>query len=180
MAHETESTILDIDAEAVKKKLGSLGAKKTRDTTLSVRWYRIQGTKEGEDPWYLRIRSDSEGNHEVTWKGRSDILGASRTHKEINLIVSDPEKMGAFFEAIGLERYAYQEKKRVSFILKDWQFEIDYYPGMPPYLEIEGSSEEHVQEAIKLLGLKGNRTWAKGERLLIQTVYGLDWYQMRF
>ncbi len=180
MAHETESTILDIDADAIKKKLEALGAEKTRDTMLSVRWYRIKGVKEGEDPWYLRIRSDAEGSHEVTWKGRSDILGASRTHKEINLTVSDPEKTGTLFEAIGLERYAYQEKERVSFALKGWQFEIDHYPGMPPYLEIEGSSEGHVQEAIRLLGLEGNRTWAKGERLLIQTVYNLDWYEMRF
>ncbi len=180
MTHETESTVLDIDAEAIKKKLESLGAKKMRDAVLKVRWYRIKGTKEGEDPWYLRIRSDSEGNHEVTWKGRSDVLGASRTHKEINLTVSDPEKMGAFFEAVGLEYYAYQEKKRISFSLRDWLFEIDSYPGMPPYLEIEGSSEEHVREAIKLLGLENNRTWARGERLLIQTVYNLDWYKMKF
>lgn len=180
MAHETESTILDIDADAIKKKLVALGAEKTRDTILCVSWFRIKGVKEGEDPWYLRVRSDAEGGHEVTWKGKSDILGASRTHKEINFVVSDPEKMGGIFEAIGLENYAYQEKKRTSFTFKNWQFDIDHYPGMPPYLEIEGSSENHVQEAIRLLGLEGNRTWAKGERLLIQTVYDLDWYKMRF
>ena len=51
---------------------------------------------------------------------------------------------------------------------------------MPPFLEIEGKSEEHVKEAMALLGLEKNRTWAKGERILIQEVYGLDWYNMRF
>ena len=50
---------------------------------------------------------------------------------------------------------------------------------MKPYLEIEGASEVHVNEAITLLSLEKNRTWAKGERILIQEVYGLDWYEMR-
>ena len=51
---------------------------------------------------------------------------------------------------------------------------------MPAYMEIEGTSDENVKEAIKLLGLADNRTWAKGERILIQEIYGLDWYDMRF
>jgi hypothetical protein len=51
---------------------------------------------------------------------------------------------------------------------------------MPAFLEIEGKSEDEVKEAVALLGLENNRTWAEGERILIQKVYGLDWYDMRF
>jgi len=51
---------------------------------------------------------------------------------------------------------------------------------MPAYLEIEGRSEEHVREALKLLDLETNPTWAKGERILIQETYNLDWYDMKF
>lgn len=58
--------------------------------------------------------------------------------------------------------------------------DIDSYPKMPSYLEIEGMSEEHIKEAITLLGLEKNRTWAQGERILIQEVYHLNWYEMRF
>ena len=57
---------------------------------------------------------------------------------------------------------------------------MDTYPGMPPYLEIESDSEESIKEAMKLLGLENNKTWEKGERILIQEVYGLDWYNMNF
>ncbi len=49
-----------------------------------------------------------------------------------------------------------------------------------PVLEIEGSSEASVREAIKLLDLEKNRTWVKGERILIQDIYKLNWYEMRF
>jgi len=180
MAHEIETKVLDIDAKSVKAKLTSLAAEKTQETRLVVDWYRVKGTKEGEDPWFLRIRSNSEGKHEVTWKAKSEVLGTARKHKEINFHIEEPEKLADLFEELGLEAYAHQEKDRVSFEYKDWHFDIDQYPGMPAYLEIEGTSEEHVKEGVALLGLESNPTWARGERILIQDTYGLDWYQMRF
>ncbi len=180
MNHEIETKVLDINPEEIKTKLESLGAKKIQDTTLIVDWYRIKGIKEGEDPWFLRIRSNSEGMHEVTWKAKSNIQGVTSKHKEINFTIAEPEKLSDLFEELNLEKYAHQEKKRISFIYKDWQFDIDQYPKMPAYLEIEGISEEHVKEAIQLLGIASHPTWAKGERILIQDRYGLDWYEMRF
>jgi adenylate cyclase, class 2 len=180
MAHEIEAKVLDIDAAEVVGRLESLGAIKTQETRLSVDWYRQKGVQEGEDPWFLRIRSNSAGGHEVTWKAKSDILGTASRHKEINFAIPEPEKLADLFEELGLERYAHQEKDRISFALKDWVVEIDTYPKMPAYLEIEGSSEEHVKEGIELLGLSANRTWAEGERKLIQQIYGLNWYEMRF
>ena len=180
MAHEIETKVLDVDFEQLKTKLVNLGAKKTQETRLIVDWYRIKGIKEGEDPWFLRIRSNSGGKYEVTWKAKSDILGTARKHKEINFLISEPEKLADLFEELGLEKYAHQEKDRTSFSLKNWIFDIDQYPKMPAYLEIEGDSEENVKEAIKLLGLEKKATWAKGERILIQNTYGLDWYNMKF
>ena len=180
MANEIETKVLDVDVNILKDRLISLGAEKIQETRLVVDWYRIKGVKEGEDPWFLRIRSNSNGEHEVTWKAKSDILGIARRHKEINFNISEPEKLADLFEELNLEKYAHQEKDRVTFAYKDWQFDIDQYPKMPAYLEIEGSSEESIKEAINLLNLINNKTWAKGERILIQETYGLDWYDMRF
>lgn len=180
MAHEIETKVLDIDSEKIEKELLILGANKKKDTKLVVDWYRPIGTKEGEDAWFLRIRTNSEGGNEVTWKAKSDIIGKVRKHKEINFSISEPEKLDDLFEELGLEKYAHQEKKRTSFEYKDWIFEIDLYPNMPAFLEIEGNSEEHIVEAMKLLSIENNRTWTDGERTLIQDVYGLDWYNMKF
>jgi adenylate cyclase class 2 len=180
MAHEIETKVLDIDAEAVKKKLLSLGAQKTKDTRLVVDWYWRKGDTEGNEPWFLRIRSNSEGTHEVTWKAKSEVLGITRKHKEINFVIAEPKKLADLFEELGLEKYAHQEKDRVSFSLKEWSFDIDTYPNMPPYLEIEGTSEAQVKEAVALLGLEDKPTWARGERILIQEMYHLDWYAMKF
>ena len=45
---------------------------------------------------------------------------------------------------------------------------------MPAYLEIEGKSHEHVQEAIKLLNLENYKSIGEGERVLIKKEYRLE------
>jgi len=180
MLHEIETKILEVTIEDVIRKLVELGASKLQETRLIVDWYRPKGTQEGQDLWFLRIRSNSDGKHEVTWKAKSQTLGVSRKHKEINFFIEDPEKLSDLFEEIGLEKYAHQEKDRVSFSLNTYQFDIDTYPGMPTYMEIEGDSEENIKKAITLLGLENHKTWNQGERILIQDVYKLNWYHMKF
>lgn len=180
MPQEIETKVLDINKDEIIKKIITLGAQKIQETRLKVDWYQVKGTKEGVADWFLRIRSNSEGKHEVTWKAKSHVLGIAKIQKEINFLVEEPEKMADLFEEIGLEKYAHQEKDRTSFKYEKWQFDIDQYPGMPAFLEIESDSEESIKEALKMLSLENNKTWAKGERILIQEVYGLDWYNMRF
>jgi adenylate cyclase, class 2 len=180
MAVEVETKVLDIDSEKIISKLNNLGAKKIIETRLIVDWYRLKGIKNGKDPWYLRIRSDSHGKSEITWKAKSNILGTTRKHKEINIKIENPEIYKDLFEEIELEKYAHQEKDRITFKYKDWIFDIDKYPNTPEFLEIEGKDEEHVKEAMNLLGISNNRTWADGERTLIEKVYMLDWYNMKF
>ena len=68
----------------------------------------------------------------------------------------------------------------MSWKLKDWRFDLDKYPGMPAYLEIEGKDEKHIKEALGLLKLESFEACSDGERTLIETKYGLDWNDMRF
>ena len=178
--HEIETTVLDIKKDAIEERMKELGAEETLRTRFVVDWFHPIGTKEGEDLWFLRIRTTSDGRSTITWKGKSTVEGGARSHREINLSIGNSAEFGEFFEVIGLERYAHQEKDRISWRYKDWAFDLDEYPGMPPYIEVEGTSAEHVQEGIRLLGLEGNRTSTVGERILIQKEYGLDWYNMRF
>ena len=164
----------------MKQKLKSLGATETQNTRLVVDWYSLKGVVKNEHPWYLRVRKTTDGKNEISWKSLPKITGNTRHSDEININVSDAKIAGKLFESIGLEHYAHQEKDRISFTLKDWNFDLDQYPKMPAYLEIEGKSHEHVQEAIKLLELESHTSIGEGERLLIENKYGLDWCNMRF
>lgn len=177
---EIETKILEVDAEAIKEKMRALGAEKVQDTRLFVDWFKAPDHKEGEYPWFLRIRTNSEGESEVTWKGKRENLGVSSTKKEINLKIFNPNACAELFSEIGLELYGHQEKDRVSWKYKNWRFDLDHYPKMPAYLEIEGDSEDHIQEAIKLLGLEENTATPNGERDVITKNYNLDWFNMRF
>lgn len=177
---ETEVTILDINAPVLMKALRAMGARQTQKVRLVVDWYRPVGIKENEDPWYLRIRPYNGKRHEVTWKALSRSVGVARAHKEINFDIPQPEKLVVLFEELGLEHYAHQEKDRTSFILGDVSCDFDAYPNMPTYVEIEGAKESSIRAVMKKLNLTTHRTWNQGERKLIQQVYGLDWYHMRF
>ena len=178
--HEIETKVLEVDVEEIKNKLKSLGAKEIQDIRLFVDWYCPVGIEKDNHPWYLRVRKTSEGKNEISWKSLPKITGNTRHSEEVNINVSDAMLAGKLFENIGLENYAHQEKDRVSFTLEDWNFDLDQYPGMPAYLEIEGKSHEHVQEAIKLLNLNDHRSIGEGERILIEKEYGLNWNNMRF
>lgn len=177
---EIETKVLEVDKEEIKRILKSLGAKETQNTRLAVDWYCPKGANETGHPWYLRIRTTSDGKNEISWKSLPKITGNTRHSDEVNINASDAALAKKLFENIGLENYALQEKDRISFSLKGWNFDLDQYPGMPAYLEIEGKSHEHVQEAIKLLKLENHRSIGEGEKKLIENEYKLNWSNMRF
>jgi adenylate cyclase class 2 len=178
---EIETKVLEVEKESIEKKLIALGAKEIQNTRLVVDWYGPKGlTHDGDDPWFLRIRTYSNGKSEVTLKTIVGVLGVSRECKEVNFTVSDPQQAGYLLEDLNLEKYAHQEKDRVSWKLNNMQFDLDTYPGMPSYLEIEAGSEKEITDMIKKLNLEKNMTWNDGERTLIKGKYKLNWFDMRF
>ena len=60
--------------------------------------------------------------------------------------------LSRFFKAIGLDVYTEQETKRETWDLDDVEIELDEWPWIPPYIEIEGPSEESVRQAAETLG----------------------------
>ncbi len=177
---EIETKILEVDKDRIAAKLDSLGAEKIQDTKLTVDWFRPKDIQGNDDPWYLRIRSTSDGKTEVTWKSKPNFVGISKQVKEINFPVKSAEQMADFFESIGLVRYAHQEKFRTSWKYQNYRFDLDQYPEMPAYLEIEGESEEQLHQAIALMGLEGHKAVSEGERTLIEREYKLNWHAMKF
>ena len=90
MANELEVKILDINKAEVESVLVENNATKIQDTKLEVYWYGVKDRTESPE-WFLRIRRYKDGKNEVTWKGKSTILGLSRTHKEINFLTDQLE-----------------------------------------------------------------------------------------
>ncbi|MEX2029153.1 MAG: CYTH domain-containing protein [Candidatus Paceibacterota bacterium] len=177
---EIETKILEIDPDSIAKKLDELGAEKIQDVILKVDWFSLPNLIKENHPWYLRVRSYSSGKTEITWKGKPETIGTVRKVEEINVLVDDPEKTKMLFEALDLVCYAHQEKKRVSWKFGNVQFDMDTYPNMPTYLEIEAENEKEIVDMIKKLDLQKFQIWNNGEKKLILEKYRLNWYDMRF
>mgnify|MGYP001031532328 CR=1 FL=1 len=50
--------------------------------------------------------------------------------------------------------------------------DIDTWPTIPTYLEIEGTSEEDVKKAAEILGFSWEQAEFRGARAVIEEVYG--------
>ena len=54
---------------------------------------------------------------------------------------------------MGIKSRGYQENKRTQYILNGVEIDIDSWPMIPTYVEIEGKNEEEVMTTLKLLDL---------------------------
>lgn len=55
-------------------------------------------------------------------------------------------------EALGFSYKSYQEKERITYIFEEHEIDIDTWPGIPTYFEVEGNSEEDLSNILKKLG----------------------------
>lgn len=72
---------------------------------------------------------------------------------ETEIDVSSISQANELLEQLGFAYRNYQEKRRITFILNDVEVDIDFWPLIPPYMEIE-STDEKIDEIINLLNLK--------------------------
>lgn len=66
----------------------------------------------------------------------------------------------------------------ISFFYNGIKFTLDSWPKIPTYLEIEASSEEKVNEGLKLLGVEGKDVGHMGT-LTIYKKYGTDLHSFK-
>lgn len=180
MNDESEIKILEVNPEVILATMEKIGAQKILETRLHVDWFCPKGVKEGEEPWQLLLNSNAEGMAEVVWKGKTEIIGMARRMHEIFFIASDGASVKSLFTEFGLKRYAHQEKDRISWLKDGWRFNLDRFPQIPPYLEIEGRDESHIKEAIRLLGLQDYKHTSDSERVVIQMTYHNNWHDISF
>lgn len=144
---EFETTVLDIDTQAIISQLRELNAEELPEV-LTRRWvFDIHPT----DPEFIRLR-DNGDKITLTYKKKGGSEVGSTT--EIEVEVDDFEKTAQILSKIKSYSARYQETKRHLFKLNEIEFSIDTWPKIPPYLEIEAGNKEKVQEGLKLLGLE--------------------------
>ena len=74
---------------------------------------------------------------------------------------------------MGHHNRGFQENKRIQYILDDVEVDIDTWPKIPTYLEIEGKDEESVNRIIEKLEIDKNKISTLDVQSLYE-YYGYD------
>jgi len=144
METEYEVKVLDVDKEKILSLILSLGAEKVAELNMKRLIYHLDDRK------WIRLRDNGK---KVTLAIKHVESFNIDGTKEAEVEVKDFLLTSEILSQIGLKADLYQENKRTSFVLGNVKLELDEWPMIPPYLEIEGSSVEEVESALASLGI---------------------------
>lgn len=94
--------------------------------------------------------------------------------KEIEVEVSDFETTNELLEKMGYFNKGYQENKRIQYEFNNVEIDIDSWPLIPSYLEIEGQSEKEVTDMLKLLNINEEKVTALNCSYIYKKIYGIE------
>ena len=168
MKTEYEIRILEINKDEIIKKLEELGATKKGFYEQKRYVYDLKPIENGK---WIRLRT----NGKVTTLTYKDIVSNTIDGtKEVEIEVDDFNKTNEFLEKIGFENRSYQENERISYVLNDIEFDIDSWPMIPTYMEIEGKSEEQVLDMVKILDIDESKVTTLNCDDIYKKFYNID------
>jgi len=102
----------------------------------------------------LRLRQDDQAI--LTFKSPGEIVNGVISRTELEVVVSNFQTTRAILEALGFQVFMTYEKYRQNFKLNELVASVDEMP-YGNFIELEGSSPEHVRATADLLGLDWNQ-----------------------
>ncbi len=165
---EIECRFLEIDKERLVKKLGELGAHDEGEELIEETVIYDKELKWRDEHRFVRIRRVGEKTV-LTYKDQKvQTVGGTF---EIEFGIEDYKKAELLFEKIGLFPFRHQQKRRHSFVLEGVSVDIDTWPMIPTYVELEGESEDDLKKVAKLLDLDWQKADFHNARWVIENVY---------
>ncbi|HEY4525921.1 MAG TPA: CYTH domain-containing protein [Candidatus Paceibacterota bacterium] len=157
MAEEIEVKFLNIDPAQTEAKLLEIGALKVRDFFYRRRVFDYPDWRLDKAHSWLRLRDEGD-KITLSFKKRigadkHDGTGNDDGMEEVEIVVDDFEKTVQLLLALGFIEKHYAENKRSRWIKDGVEFDIDTFPELEPYLEIEATGWNKIDEAIAWLGL---------------------------
>lgn len=180
---EIEVKYLDINPKTIEKKIVGLGGKKIYNRIFRRYVFDYPDLRLNEDGAWLRLRDEGD-KITMAYKKRVGMekKGNDDSMIEIELEISDIEKMAELLRAIGMKDKFYEENRRIHFELEGVDVDIDEWPLLKPYLELEGESWEKLDEVAKKLGLdpKDRKIYPTWEVYKFNGINELDYKVLTF
>jgi adenylate cyclase class 2 len=184
METEIEAKWLNIDTVAFRKTLHKVGASLVvPERLMSRRVFDYPDHRLEKIGGWIRVRDEGD---KVTMSYKQ--LNDRTLHgtKEVTVIVDDFDNGCNFLESIGLVGNSFQETKRESWKLGGVEIEIDTWPWIPSFVELEAKTEETLKDAAKILGLDYADALHGSVETAYQAVYDVteeeidNWAEIRF
>ncbi len=154
---EYEVKYLNIDHKVIEHKVLSLGGEKVFDRIYHRAVFDYPDLRLDKQKSWVRVRDEGD---KVTlgYKQRIDSPDNGDSANdggmiEEEVVVSDFETTCTILRQIGLVDKFFFENRRVRYLLDGVEVDVDYWPQLEPYLEIEGKSWAEVDETIAKLEL---------------------------
>lgn len=152
MQAEIEAKFLGISHDKIREKLQDLGASCVQPMRLMRRKnFDYPDNRLDRINGWVRVRD--EGDKITLAYKQMDHRGVDGT-KEVSIVVNDFEQTCLLLEQIGLVAKTYQETKRESWMLDGTEIELDEWPWVRPFIEIEAQDEDQLFAIAQKLGLR--------------------------
>ena len=170
---EYEVKFFPIDLEDMRQKLQDAGASLKTPERLMRRCVFAAEANPGMTCTYIRVRD--EGN-KVTMSAKQHATdGKMDSQKEYETTVKDFDTTRQILLSAGLAQTGFQENKRETWVMSDGTLvELETWPQLPNYLEIEGKSEDAVKNTASLLGLQWDQHIVQSNDFLYAQHWGMD------
>ncbi len=168
MKIEYEVRFLNIDKEKIISKLKELKAENEGEKLQIRKTYDL--IKPQPNSW-VRLRTNGEKTTLTIKEIKNAKIDGTN---ELEVAVSDFFETDEILNKIGLKARNYQENKRHQFHLNGVEIDVDSWPLIPTYLEIEGENEASIINACKLLDLDYESSTSMDITDIYNKVYNID------
>jgi adenylate cyclase class 2 len=152
---EFEAKVLNIDPDDVAGRILAAGGEHVADRFMRRYVYDVA---RGDASRWIRLRDTGT---EITLCVKQIVSDEIDGVREVEVEVSDFEATNGLLAILGFSPKAYQENRRSSWLLRGVRLEIDSWPLIPPYLEIEADSTAEVQATAAVLGFEDEQLTAE-------------------
>lgn len=167
MAIEYEVRILEVSIDKIISCLEKLGAFKVGIYHQKRYVYDYNPIQKGR---WIRLRSNGK---QVTLTLKEIKSLQIDGTQELEIVVSDFNETNRILNKLGYLPRTFQENFRIEYCLDNIKFDIDMWPGIPAYLEIEGDSEQSVLKALEMLNYSADSYTTKDVDTIYNDVYGI-------
>ena len=147
MKTEVEARLLECNVEEIINRLNQADAEFVGDWLQIRNCYDFSPVKENS---WIRLRT----NGETTTLTIKEIATANIDGtKESEIVVSDFAETDEILNKLGYFARSKQENRRIQYKLDGVEIDIDFWPQIPTYVELEAESEEAIKSVCQKLGI---------------------------